>query len=245
MKARSSIFVMLVFMSFVAIAAIPGNKRTIFTSGEKVYPIRYQLGQSTVVDLGVKPEVVICGNKNYFNIEKLKSGITIQPLRNISTNLTVLSGQKRFLFYLIPAGGKNPDGFIDVKWIPESEQRAMHSPKQKTDSQVELNQMIKMGSDLEIAIVQLKVSSDGTRKIFELLAKNKGSKAFAMKEIELLVYSGNTIIKNQAIVWEKDNAELKSSVSGRLILLNSKAKNLTLSTRFRGKNLKLKLKGAI
>jgi hypothetical protein len=117
MKARSSILMALVFSSFCAMATIPGNKRTIFTSGEKVYPIRYQLGQSTVIDLGSKPEVVICGNKNYFNIEKLKTGITIQPLAQYSTNLTVLSGQKRFLFYLTPAGSLNPDGFVDVKWV--------------------------------------------------------------------------------------------------------------------------------
>jgi hypothetical protein len=83
MKAQSKIigiFVTLVFASHFSWAITPGNKRTIYTSGDKVFPIYYQLGQSTILYFGVKPEVVICGNKNYFNIEKLKEGITSQPL---------------------------------------------------------------------------------------------------------------------------------------------------------------------
>lgn len=245
MKARSSLLVLLVFLSSYAVAAIPGNKRTIFTSGEKVYPIRYQLGQSTVVDLGVKPEVVICGNKNYFNIEKLKSGITIQPLSQYSTNLTILSGQKRFLFYLVPAGLQTPDGFVDVKWVSPSEQKTIRKPEQKADTQIELNQIAKIGSDIEITVVRLKVSSDKSRKIFDLLVKNKGAKAIQMNELELTAFDGSTPLKDQALAWEKDNIEAKATVAGRLIILNSKAKILIFTARFKNRSLKMKLKGAI
>jgi hypothetical protein len=245
MKARSSFLILLVLLSASAMAAIPGNKRTIFTSGEKVYPIRYQLGQSTVVDLGVKPEVVICGNKNYFNIEKLKSGITIQPLSQYSTNLTILSGQKRFLFYLVPAGAQNPDGFVDVKWVSPTEQKSIRKPEQKADAQIELNEIVKIGPDIEITVVRLKVSADKSRKIFDLLVKNKGSKLIQTNELELVAFDGNAAAKNQALAWENDGIKPKTMVTGRLIVLNSKAKSLTMSARFKDRSLKVKLKGAI
>ncbi|MFZ4402793.1 MAG: hypothetical protein ACOYOK_01715 [Pseudobdellovibrionaceae bacterium] len=245
MKARSSFLVLLVFLCSNALAAIPGNKRTIFTSGEKVYPIRYQLGQSTVVDLGVKPEVVICGNKNYFNIEKLKSGITIQPLSQYSTNLTILSGQKRFLFYLVPAGAQNPDGFVDVKWVSPMEQKSLRKPEQKADTQIEINEIARIGPDIEITIVRLKVSADKSRKIFDLLVKYKGSKPIQTNKLELIVFDGNVAARNQALAWEKDSMSPKLTVSGRLIIWNSKAKFLIMSARFKDQSLKIKLKGAI
>lgn len=245
MKARSSLLVLMVSLSSYALAAIPGNKRTIFTSGEKVYPIRYQLGQSTVVDLGVKPEVVICGNKNYFNIEKLKTGITIQPLSQYSTNLTILSGQKRFLFYLVPAGAQNPDGFVDVKWISPSEKKSIRKLEQKADTQIELNQIAKIGPDMEITVVRLKVSSDKNRKIFDLLVKNKSSKPVHANEFELLAFDGNAAAKNQTLAWEKDNINPKSTVNGRLIILNSKANSLIITAKFKNRSLKIRLKGAI
>lgn len=243
MKARSSLLMVLVFSSFCAMAAIPGNKRTIFTSGEKVYPIRYQLGQSTVIDLGSKPEVVICGNKNYFNIEKLKTGITIQPLAQYSTNLTVLSGHKRFLFYLTPAGSMNSDGFVDVKWVSQGDQKPVRSIGQKADTQIELNEVAKLGSDFEINIVRLKVSADKSRRIFDLIVKNKGSKSINIKELEILAFDGIGAVKSQAVAWERDILESKNKVSGRLIVSNTKTKGLILSARFQERSLKIKLKG--
>lgn len=244
MKARSSLVLMVVFACSFAEAVIPGNKRTIFTSGEKVYPIRYQLGQSTVIDLGVKPEVVICGNKNYFNIEKLKSAITIQPLSNFSTNLTVLSGQKRFLFYLIPASGQSPDGFVDVKWVSSNDQKTVSTFSKKADSQIELNQVIRLSLDIELTIVRVKASSESGRRIFDILVKNNDNKIFALKEINLTAFDGHTVIKNQALVWEKDTVDQKTTIAGRLIITTLKTRDLTMQIKLGEKTLRFKIKGA-
>lgn len=241
---RSSLFLMAVFGCSLAQAAIPGNKRTIFTTGEKVYPIRYQLGQSTVLDLGVKPEVVICGNKNYFNIEKLKNGITIQPLSNFSTNLTVLSGQKRFLFYLVPSGGQSPDGFVDVRWVPANEKKlASHDP-QKADTQLELNQKVKLGSELEVDLVRVKISHDGSRRIFDLLIRNRSQKKIELKAVSIAVYEGNQIVKNQALAWEKEVLDKNTTVTGRMIVTKFKGRTLALLVNFGGKSIKLNVKGS-
>lgn len=242
---RSSLILLVVFVAASAHALIPGNKRTILTSGEKVYPIRYQLGQSTVLDLGVKPDVVICGNKNYFNIEKLKNGITIQPLSNFSTNLTVLSGQRRFLFYLTPAGGQNPDGFIDVRWVPENEKKIISHSSPKTDVQFDLNQKMKITSDLEITFVRVNVSSDRSRKIFDLSVRNSGPDEVGTNAIGIMAYENGQVVKNQALVWEKEALTKNSTLKGRLVVTKTKGKSFSALLRFRGKSLKLTLKGVV
>ena len=245
MKARSSLLILMVQLSSLAWAALPGNKRTVFTSGEKVFPIHYQLGQSTVIDLKTKPEVVICGNKNYFNIEKLKSGITIQPLGQISTNLTILSGQKRFLFYITPAGAMTPDGFVDVKWVSPDQQKTLRNLDRKADTIIQLNESVKIDSDLELTVIRLKVASDKSRRIFDLKLKNSSKKTIGLDRIEVILVNGKTPIKNQALVWEKNQLEGKSEITGRIILMKEKSANSVLLIRYNGQTLKVKLKGVI
>src|SRR5580704_10180928 len=147
MKMQSSAYAMLALISMLLIAASPGDKRTILTSGEKVHTIHYQLGQSTVLYFGMKPDTVICGNKNYFNIEKIKEGLTIQPLSNFSTNLTVLTQGKRFLFFLTPAKGGDADTFIDVRLGPETETGVVRNGRRKSKGTGrELNQILALGT---------------------------------------------------------------------------------------------------
>jgi len=244
MKALSSFVLAGLLISSFAQAAIPGNKRTIFTSGEKVYPIRYQLGQSTVIDFGVKPEDVICGNVNYFNIEKLKNRITIQPLSNFSTNLTVLSGEKRFLFYLIPANGPNPDGFIDVRWVHPNEQMEVKTSTRKTDEIVELNQQIKLSSKLMVKLDRVRISADGGRRIYDLQAEYKGQESLSLSEINLNVLVGKSPSKRQTLVWEKDLISKEETASGRLIVGRLNPKDVTLVFRFKGKTIQIKPRGA-
>lgn len=245
MKVQSNLIFLAVLTGTFAYGSIPGNKRTILTSGEKVYPIRYQLGQSTVLDLGVKPDVVICGNKNYFNIEKLKNAITIQPLNNFSTNLTVLSGERRFLFYLTPANGQSPDGFVDVKWVPENEKKVISLGRLKADSQVSLNQKLKIAPQLEIEFLQVKVSFDRSRRIYDLLVRNSGAEEIAVNTIGITAYENGRAVKRQALVWERGTLSKDSSLNGRLIVKKTNGKNITMLAQFKGKNLKLNLKGVV
>lgn len=239
---RSNIVLAGLVVCSITHAVIPGNKRTILTSGEKVYPIRYQLGQSTVVDLGIKPEVVICGNKNYFNIEKLKTGITIQPLSNFSTNLTVLGGNRRFLFYLVPSGGQAPDGFIDVKWIPPGQTKLIKTKLARSDTQVDLNQKVKIGSHFLIELLRVKSNSNG-RKIFDLSIKNESSKPLELRTVGVIAFEGSHIVSHQALAWENEILEKNSTILGRLITTNAKSKNLAMVIKVGGETIKLKVKG--
>lgn len=247
MKPRSKLVVfvglLMLFSIEVSAAVPPSDKRTILTSGEKVYPIQYQLGQSTVLYFGLRPETVICGNKNYFNIEKLKEGITIQPLSNFSTNLTVLAQGRRYLFFLTPARGK-PDGFVEVKWVPPGQARSVKALA-KTDSEVvrELGQKTKIGNTVEFSILREKVLDKGKRRIFEVELMNLGGKSIPSNQFEVVASLGGVPLARQVVVWEGDDLKEKSNLLGRVIVSEHNGKSLSLIIGYLGKSTKLVIKG--
>ncbi len=234
----------LAFSSAGAFAGTAGNKRTILTSGEKVYPVRYQLGQSTIFYFGFKPETVICGNKNYFNIEKIKDGITVQPLATFSTNLTVISGKRRYLFFLTPANGASPDGFVEVRWVPPSAALPLRSVTNGVSVTArEIDQKVKLRSEAELTLLQEKSMDGGKRKIFELELRNLSKKPISTREVEVVAVRGTTPLASQVTVWEEEEVEAKKSLKGRVITSTDSAKFLlSLIVGFRGTNTKIQVK---
>ena len=245
MRSKAIILAILLF-GFNAIAGQPGEKRVILTSGEKVHTIRYQLGQSTVIFLGLKPETVICGNKNYFNIEKIKEGITVQPLTNFSTNLTILNGDRRYLFYLTPAQGEKPDGFVDVKWVPQSEALPVEKLKTSSVSRViEIGQKVRIDRNIELSILRQKVVQDNKRQIFELELKNISSEDFKTLKIDVLIFQNKKAVPSQMTIWEDFQVKSHQVLKGRIILSDPKFKDVELVVRFQGKDIRTLIKGII
>lgn len=243
MRSKRNLRVALIAMlwSCCLYAAIPNDKRTILTSGEKVFTIHYQIGQSTVLYFGLKPEIVICGNKNYFNIEKIKDGITIQPLSNFSTNLTVMIQSRRYLFYLTPAGSGRPDGFVEVKWVPSSEAKPVKAGK-STEVVREIGEKVKLSQDLVLTVLREITSAKGDRRIFELGLKNLGAQEMRTDSLEVVAAVGATPIERQVLVWEDDKLKAKKELNGRLIV-TAKPGNLNVTIGYRGKNTRVVLRG--
>lgn len=244
---RSSVLfawlVCFIFGNF-ARGAPPGDKRTILTSGEKVYTLYYQLGQSTVVYFGIRPETVICGNKNYFNIEKLKDGITIQPLSNFSTNLTVMTQGRRYLFFLTPANGSRPDGFVEVKWIPSEQVRPVKSLASLGSATVKsIGQKLKLATDLELVVVSEKNSKADSRRIFELEVRNQGRNTLKTNGIEVVAAVNGNPLDRQVLAWETEDLKGKSIAEGRLIITGYLEKSLGLIVGYQGRSFKFKLNG--
>lgn len=247
MKAQSKLWglVGLLILISVEVSAtvLPGDKRTILTSGEKVYPIQYRLGQSTILFFGLRPETVICGNKNYFNIEKIKEGITIQPLSNFSTNLTVLAEGRRYLFFLTPANGR-PDGFVEVKWVPPGQARSVKSlAKHDGETIRELGQRTKISADVEFSVLREKVLDKGKRRIFEVELVNFNGKSIPSDQFEVVASLGGVPLARQVVVWESDNLKEKGRLQGRVIVSEHDGKALSLVIGYSGRSTKLVIKG--
>lgn len=214
-----------------------GEKRMILTSGDKVHTVHYQLGQSTVLYFGMKPETVICGNKNYFHIDKLKEGLTIQAVSNISTNLTVLSQGRRYLFYLTPTTSKNPDTFIDVRWVPDQDTTptAVHSSKQIVK---ELTQAFSIG-ELNFRLIQEIIIDDAKRTIVEFEVSNTKKSVVKTADVALLAIRSKKALARQVAVFEQDEIKPLSKISGRLIVTGENLKNSSLIVKYLGKTSKV------
>ena len=247
MKARSKFGVLIGLLMLVSVEVSatvpPGDKRTILTSGEKVYSIHYRLGQSTILFFGLRPETVICGNKNYFNIEKIKEGITIQPLSNFSTNLTVLAQGRRYLFFLTPAKGR-PDGFVEVKWVPPGQARSVKALAKHDGEMVrDLGQKTKIGNVVEFTVLTEKVLDKGKRRIFEVEMKNLGAKPIPANLFEMVASLGGVPLARQVVVWEGDDLKTKGKLRGRVIVSGHDGKSLSLVVGYQGKSTKLIISG--
>lgn len=245
MKAQSKIALLLILLFYcdVSFSTVAGVKRTLYTSGEVVFPIHYQLGQSTVLFLGVKPEVVICGNKNYFNIEKLKEGITIQPLATIATNLSILSGERRYLFYLSPTSALNrPDGFVEVKWIPPGATRAVISPVSQTQMVLPLNQVVSLDSETRLTVQRLITLSGSDKSIIELTIEPQ-KKPLNSQEITITAFKGKVALKKQVLVWGTETLVAHKVTAGRLILNEtfSSKPSIELAISFNGHTTRVKI----
>lgn len=225
-----------VFPAFTAHASI-GEKRLILTSGDKVHTVHYQLGQSTVLYFGMKPETVICGNKNYFHIDKLKEGLTIQAVSNISTNLTVLSQGRRYLFYLTPTTGKSPDTFIDVRWVPDQDTTptAVRGSKQIVK---ELTQGFSIGS-LNFKLIREIIIDDGKRTIVEFELTNTAKVAVKTADLAVLVVKSKKALLRQVSVFEQDEIKPHSKITARLIVTGEKLKDSLLIVKYQGKSSKV------
>jgi hypothetical protein len=187
---------------------------------------------------------VICGNKNYFNIEKLKDGITIQPLSNFSTNLTVMTQGRRYLFFLTPVNAGRPDGFVEVKWVPSMQIRPVR-PLASLGSATALSigQKVKLGGDLELVIVSEKNSKTDNRRIFEMELRYQGDKPVKTNGIEVVAAINGHPLDRQVLAWETEELKNKSTAKGRVIITGYLEKSLNLVVGYQGRSIKVPLKG--
>ena len=234
---NSSALFLLGFFSFLTAVASIGEKRTILTSGEKVHTIHYQQGQSTVLYFGMKPETVLCGNKNYFHIDKIKEGITIQGVSNFSTNLTVLSNGRHYLFYLTPANGAKPDTFVDVRWIPEDETQPAPSDNAK--------QVVReLKGDLTLGTVQFRLLQEITiesakRSILEFEVRNSGSDVLKTSGIEIHAFKAKRTLLHQVSVFEMDELKPGATTKARLVVTGEGLKGSSLVLKAKGQTGKI------
>lgn len=231
------IVLMASLLSIMTAKASIGEKRTILTSGDKVHTVHYQLGQSTVLYFGMKPETVICGNRNYFHIDKLREGITIQALSTVSTNLTVLSQGKRFLFYLTPTVNGSPDTFIDVRWVPDQEAKpaVVSNTKQVVK---ELSGGVSLGS-LDVKLIREIIIDDGKRTILEFEIANSSKNPVTTSSLSLLAIKSKNPLPRQVSVFEQEELKPNSKVNGRLIITGGTLKNASLVVKYQGQTSKV------
>ncbi len=90
--------------------------RTIEMDADGMKTITLAMGRSTVLQFTDTPKKIVSGNSNYFNIEFTGNDVTIQPLSQVSSNLFIYSGHRRFGFLLRVCNCKVYDDLVKVYW---------------------------------------------------------------------------------------------------------------------------------
>lgn len=90
--------------------------RHINTTERAIHPIYLSMGRSTILHFQERPKKVVCGNKNYFNIEFIENDLAIQPLRPAVTNLFVYTESHTYGFTLGVNTTSTADDLVHVDW---------------------------------------------------------------------------------------------------------------------------------
>ena len=92
--------------------------RTLEVDDKAMHPIWLKKGASSVIRFPEKPERVVVGNKNYFNIEFVGDDLAIQPQLDMITNLFVYGNRRVYGFILKPSPTLAYDDLVKVIWKP-------------------------------------------------------------------------------------------------------------------------------
>ncbi len=88
--------------------------KTVNLSENEIYPLKLVLGKTTLLRFSEKPQKIIFGNKNYFNIENSEKDVALQPLSRVSTNMFVYTEKQTFWFDVSVCESCYGDDFIKV-----------------------------------------------------------------------------------------------------------------------------------
>ncbi len=80
----------------------------------QIHPLNLALGKTTLLRFDEKPQRLIIGNKNYFNVESNDLDIALQPLQKVETNLFVYTSKQTYSFNIRVCDNCNNDDFVKI-----------------------------------------------------------------------------------------------------------------------------------
>lgn len=159
-------------IAFLLIATASAKEAKIVSLDEhQIYPLMLALGKTTLLRFPEKPQRLIIGNKNYFNIESNDTDIALQPLAKVETNLFVYTSDQTFSFNLKVCENCSSDDFVKVqkKIIEVALPREAQKPRFK---EMSLN-VIQSFNDFELKITTIKTQDRTLLIDYILTPKNK------------------------------------------------------------------------
>ena len=94
---------------------LAGKVRSLQATDNEMVTIHLKMGRSTVIRFREKPQKVVAGNQNYFNIEFIGKDVTIQPQAMVISNLFVY-GKDRVYGFILKVGNSEYDDLVKVRW---------------------------------------------------------------------------------------------------------------------------------
>lgn len=203
-------------ISLIVCITTAKEAKTVQLSEHQIYPLMLALGKTTLLRFSEKPQKLIIGNKNYFNIENNGTDIALQPLGKVATNLFVYTNDQTFSFTIKVCENCASDDFVNVH------RKVFDLPLPKDDTKKRFKEMslnlVQRFSDLELQFTRIKKRNSTALIDFTIAPKSKA--LFSANEFKLQVKNVASEMAIKELSGEKQQ--------GRVFIPNSPKSDLTL-----------------
>lgn len=235
---KSKLWILTTFAFLLSGALQAGVVRTVYANNEKMEPIYYSLGKSSILRFTERPKKVVVGNKNYFQIEFIGNDVTIQPLGQAHTNVFVYTEYQVYGFLLRPTNSRYDD-LVNVRWKSKN---ILFKNKEKPKQTKPLFRPIKlkMKGHLDINVTGVSQSQINNDLYFvDIVIKNTGKKNLLTKDIQIFATRNNKKLSNQNAVFKSENLKMNDSVIVRMFIGLKQKRGFTLNTQLNKKKAKV------
>lgn len=210
---------LLVCMLFLTGKSFAGNVRTVETNEALMKPIRLSLGQSTVLRFRDKPQKVIVGNQNYYNIEFVGNDLAIQPLANVDTNLFVYCDYGRVYGFLLNViSSRSYDDLVNVKWRPKNTIKISSKPKVKKRTEHLFNKILKITNTLQVKVEKVLKNEALGLYFIDMKISNLDKQEADLAKLKIFATRSNKMLSDQKIVKMKETLTPNEETQARMIL---------------------------
>lgn len=198
--------------------------KTVNLSENEIYPLTLVLGKTTLLRFSEKPQKIIFGNKNYFNIENADRDVALQPLSRVSTNMFVYTEKQTFGFDVSVCESCRGDDFIKV--FTKSEK------PQEVYQKIEVDEFIEKSFKKDLSIKDLKLSFQKVKSktdivLIDFIATAK--KPASSKTIKISMNDKDP--PKMDVVFEHATVG-KEKVRGRIVVYQSPKRSFELSIQY-------------
>lgn len=198
--------------------------KTVNLSENEIYPLTLVLGKTTLLRFSEKPQKIIFGNKNYFNIENADRDVALQPLSRVSTNMFIYTEKQTFGFDVSVCESCRGDDFIKVF----SKTEKSHEVYQK----VEVDEFIEKSFKKDLSIKDLKLSFQRVKSkadiiLIDFIATAK--KPTSSKTIKISMNGKDP--PTMDVVFETSTID-KEKVRGRIVVYQNPRRSFDLAIQY-------------
>ena len=113
---RFTTSLVILFSISIGFSSAFARVRTVEMDSNQMEVIILSMGRATILEFVDSPKKVIIGNSNYFSAEFTGNDVTIQPLSQVSSNIFIYSGHRRFGFQLKVCVCQDYDDLVKIYW---------------------------------------------------------------------------------------------------------------------------------
>ncbi|MBY0386309.1 hypothetical protein K2X05_14220 [bacterium] len=198
--------------------------KTVNLREHEIYPLKLVLGKTTLLRFSEKPQKIIFGNKNYFNIENSDRDVAIQPLSQVATNMFVYTEKQTFGFDVSVCDQCLGDDFIKIFTKSHKNQDEYQTVEIEEFKEKSFKKDIVM-KDLRFSFQKVKSKSELVLIDFVAYAK----KPVLAKTIKISLAKKTS--SNLEVVFESGSVN-KEGIKGRIAILQNPKKGFELSIQY-------------